>query len=871
MASILLPVSKNIWEFDPRTIPGCIMWIDSADTNSFTINGNNVVTAVIDKSVLSNAMTTTVVSPTSGYFWSATAFNSSYPAFFTTSASLACNIGATSSLSTYGTPLTIFVVARYDGAPTSGNMFLIDSPNRISMNGPITANGVTNGLSVATSAAVSITEAFPSGNFINCGVINGANSSIFTNGTAQLLNGGASTIGTLGTQTFGTGTLTIGSRFNNISAWYGDISEVLIYNNALSNAERQQVEGYLAWKWGMQSTLPVTHPYSNTYRIVKPFLRTFQPTDVSTPCALWFDGGDATTLTLSGSNVTAWRDKSGNANNINSFVSTPPTYSSSTGILTFTSTAGTGTTSSVVNLTSTNLTTVFYVAVMTPNFTDNGQIQYFRAVSIGGSPQWFGGINRGGYGTTITSASIFDASNTTYNMANTSAFTFGNTVTVTGITGGSYNGTGTVTNVNPNVSVRVSIASSGTPTSYTGAIMFRSGGAPVVQYYTESNAGGGPYCFFASTQTFNSLAGAILVCSFIQTSATPSYVLTVNGRTPALSGATGTSTMSTGRNVVIGASNVTGFGLGEVLFYDGALSTQDRQKVESYLVWKWNAQRTSYPGANTNFPITHPFYKFPTPTTTPFDPRIISGIFGWYDGADSTTISGAAPMTQWNDKSGNGYDLTSGTGPSRVATSNNPCGFDIVFSSGSNQFISKTSGISLTGVTTFSCFVVLKDLGDVTNFGRFVSAGTVSDGSTTDNTGFLIFHQTTNASVDIRKFQGAGTPYSSVTHSASVSSPSASYSIISFTSGTQLASFLNGTQLASSPTSLTSPTYAFTQFAIGRNVSTGSPLNGIVNEVVTYTTTLTPTQRRQVEGYLAWKWGLQSSLPTTHPYYKVPI
>jgi hypothetical protein len=32
---------------------------------------------------------------------------------------------------------------------------------------------------------------------------------------------------------------------------------------------------------------------------------------------------------------------------------------------------------------------------------------------------------------------------------------------------------------------------------------------------------------------------------------------------------------------------------------------------------------------------------------------------------------------------------------------------------------------------------------------------------------------------------------------------------------------------------------------------------------------LTTTQRQQVEGYLAWKWGLQTALPTTHPYYKV--
>ena len=43
----------------------------------------------------------------------------------------------------------------------------------------------------------------------------------------------------------------------------GTISEVLIYNSVLSNADRQKVEGYLAWKWSIQSSLLVNHPYYN--------------------------------------------------------------------------------------------------------------------------------------------------------------------------------------------------------------------------------------------------------------------------------------------------------------------------------------------------------------------------------------------------------------------------------------------------------------------------------------------------------------------------------------------------------------------------------------------------------------------------------
>jgi hypothetical protein len=41
----------------------------------------------------------------------------------------------------------------------------------------------------------------------------------------------------------------------------GFIYEFLNFNRSLSVPERQQIEGYLAWKWGTQANLPVSHPY----------------------------------------------------------------------------------------------------------------------------------------------------------------------------------------------------------------------------------------------------------------------------------------------------------------------------------------------------------------------------------------------------------------------------------------------------------------------------------------------------------------------------------------------------------------------------------------------------------------------------------
>ena len=45
--------------------------------------------------------------------------------------------------------------------------------------------------------------------------------------------------------------------------WSGYMGEVLIYNKVLSDVYRQYIEGYLAWKWGMQSYLTPTHPFYN--------------------------------------------------------------------------------------------------------------------------------------------------------------------------------------------------------------------------------------------------------------------------------------------------------------------------------------------------------------------------------------------------------------------------------------------------------------------------------------------------------------------------------------------------------------------------------------------------------------------------------
>lgn len=65
---------------------------------------------------------------------------------------------------------------------------------------------------------------------------------------------------TVGIQGSGVGVRRIGANKSDT----GDncrIAELCVFRAALTTLERQKMEGYLAWKWGLQANLPGGHPY----------------------------------------------------------------------------------------------------------------------------------------------------------------------------------------------------------------------------------------------------------------------------------------------------------------------------------------------------------------------------------------------------------------------------------------------------------------------------------------------------------------------------------------------------------------------------------------------------------------------------------
>ena len=41
----------------------------------------------------------------------------------------------------------------------------------------------------------------------------------------------------------------------------GALAELIFVDGVMSTFDRQKMEGYLAWKWGLEGSLPSGHPY----------------------------------------------------------------------------------------------------------------------------------------------------------------------------------------------------------------------------------------------------------------------------------------------------------------------------------------------------------------------------------------------------------------------------------------------------------------------------------------------------------------------------------------------------------------------------------------------------------------------------------
>ena len=117
-----------------------------------------------------------------------------------------------------------------------------------------------------------------------------------------------------GTKLYSVTELTLGASLE------GTIYEAIFLSGLFKESQQRTIEAYLGKKWSISvpTMLPVIHPY---YTITPP-LYTYTPCDPG-GCVLWLDGADTSTssMSLNGTTMIAWYDKS---NNLNHFIGGPP-------------------------------------------------------------------------------------------------------------------------------------------------------------------------------------------------------------------------------------------------------------------------------------------------------------------------------------------------------------------------------------------------------------------------------------------------------------------------------------------------------------------------------------------------------------------
>jgi hypothetical protein len=162
----------------------------------------------------------------------------------------------------------------------------------------------------------------------------------------QFINGAAGATGSFpssgNNSDTDSGTLVIGGTSTddgvtlNANQMLGFVGEVVYTNTALSTTDRQKLEGYLAWKWGLEANLPSDHPYRWDGRAFGFGTAFWSPSSLGSSLALWLDANDASTIALNGSNVSQWSDKSGQGRNISQAVAAQqPAYDAVNRTITF--------------------------------------------------------------------------------------------------------------------------------------------------------------------------------------------------------------------------------------------------------------------------------------------------------------------------------------------------------------------------------------------------------------------------------------------------------------------------------------------------------------------------------------------------------
>jgi hypothetical protein len=374
----------------------------------------------------------------------------------------------------------------------------------------------------------------------------------------------------------------------------------------------------------------------------------------------------------------------------------------------------------------------------------------------------------------------------------------------------------------------------GAPT--TGAITFNNGNSFTVYELSGANPAAAVYC-----QNSIASSGTTLACTPSGSIPAGSFVA-IKGYSSG--GNMGTYTTSNGGTVTVATSSTANEDAYFKTSTTGSLTVTATGLTAASAV---SLSLTILPPSGGASPTPSP-----GPTSS-YNPTTIANDALWLDANDNSTITAASgAVSQWNDKSGNALNVAQSTSADRPTTATMQGHGAMAFNT---QWLDSSTA-TLTG-TAFSVFYV-GSFGAQSNAGGGYAAVI---GMSSGASGIDVGMSGTTTVTQIASYPGAALKTAStvVTQNAP--------GIFGYMSdgGTGVPAFdYDGTM--ETTTAQTIVTATANTYIGDTAPGGGRSFTGMLGEMLVYNRAVTSTERQKIEGYLACKWALQSTLPSGHPY-----
>lgn len=249
----------------------------------------------------------------------------------------------------------------------------------------------------------------------------------------------------------------------------------------------------------------------------------------------------------------------------------------------------------------------------------------------------------------------------------------------------------------------------------------------------------------------------------------------------------------------------------------------------------------------------------------------------WLDAEDENSITlNGTDVSQWDDKSGNGYDLlqaTSAEQPEYIASGLN--GKPTIRTDGSERLSSTTTSL-FRNVSSATWVAVAKYVNTPVGNAMLLYCSTGANASqtrlglTANPTGGT-FLGVGGRRLDSDSYTTAlsSTATSTILNSWFIEVGQGDYANAEANHWTDGAQDLTSSSfLTSGNTDDTDP--LFVSVFTGPPGAPSAPAGTEIAEVIAIEGPLTTEDHQKLEGYLAWKWGLEANLPVGHPYKSTP-